>query len=90
MTKAELVAKIASRTSLSLAATERAVNAFIKSVMEATKKGNRVSLVGFGTFSLNRRAPRQGRNPQTGEAIKIKASRVPKFRPGKFFRDYVN
>lgn len=89
MTKSEIVEKMAARASLSKAAAEKALNAFTKSVMEAVKKGDKVNLVGFGAFSASKRAARNGRNPQTGEPIKIKAAKVPKFRPGKEFKDYI-
>ncbi len=83
MTKSELVAAIASKADISKAAAEKALNAFIASVTEALKKGDKVALVGFGTFEVVKRAARKGRNPRTGQEIKIKASKAPKFRPGK-------
>lgn len=83
MTKAELVAAIASKADISKAAAEKALNGFIASVTEALKKGDKVALVGFGTFEVVKRAARKGRNPRTGQEIKIKASKAPKFRPGK-------
>lgn len=89
MTKAEIVEKIAAKASLSKASAEKAVNAFTRSVMEAVKKGDKVNLVGFGAFSVTKRAARNGRNPKTGESIKIKAAKVPKFRPGKEFKDFI-
>ncbi len=89
MTKSEIVEKMAARASLSKAAAEKALNAFTRSVMEAVKKGDKVNLVGFGAFSASKRAARNGRNPQTGAPIKIKAAKVPKFRPGKEFKDYI-
>lgn len=89
MTKSEMVEKMAARASLSKAAAEKALNAFTRSVMEAVKKGDKVNLVGFGAFSAAKRAARNGRNPQTGDPIKIKAAKVPKFRPGKEFKDYI-
>ena len=69
---------------------EKAVAAVIDSVVETLKKGKKVQLVGFGTFELTKRAARKGRNPQTNETIKIKASKSPKFKPGKAFKDMVN
>lgn len=90
MTKAELVEKVCSEANLSRAAAEKAVNAFTSSVMEAVKKDDKVNLVGFGTFSLSKRAARDGRNPQTGERIRIKAANIPKFKPGKQFKDFIN
>ena len=83
MTKTELVARMAKDAKITKKAAETALNCFTASVRDALKKGKRVSLVGFGTFSVGRRAARNGRNPQTGEAIKIKATRLPKFRAGK-------
>ncbi len=83
MTKSELVASMASKADISKAAAEKALNAFIASVTEALKKGDKVALVGFGTFEVVKRAARKGRNPRTGQEIKIKASKAPKFRPGK-------
>ncbi len=90
MTKAELVEKVCSEANLGRAAAEKAVNAFTSSVMEAVKKDDKVNLVGFGTFSLSKRAARDGRNPQTGEPIRIKAANIPKFKPGKQFKDFIN
>lgn len=68
---------------------DAAVNVVIDTIKKALKKGDRVSITGFGTFSVSKRAARTGRNPQTGEAIKIKARKVPKFTPGKEFKDVV-
>ena len=68
---------------------EDAVNTVIDSIKKSLKKGDKVSIVGFGTFSVTKRAARTGRNPQTGEALKIKAKKVPKFSPGKEFKDVV-
>lgn len=89
MTKAELVEKVSVETSLSRGAAEKAINALTQSVMEAVRKGDKVNLIGFGTFSLSRRAARDGRNPQTGEPIRIEAANIPKFKPGKQFKDFV-
>jgi len=89
MTKAELVAKIAEKTGLSKKDAESALNAFMDSVKEALAAGEKVSLVGFGTFEVVERAERKGRNPQTGEEITIPASKAPKFRPGKGLKDAV-
>ena len=90
MTKSELVDKIAAKAALTKAAAERALNAFTSSVTDALKKGGKVTLVGFGTFSTTKRAARKGRNPQTGKEIKIKASTAPKFKAGKSLKDSVN
>lgn len=89
MTKAELVAAIASKADISKASAEKALNGFIAAVTEALKKGDKVSLVGFGTFEVVKRAARTGRNPRTGQEIKIKASKAPKFRPGKALKKAV-
>ncbi|MCX7991039.1 MAG: HU family DNA-binding protein [Proteobacteria bacterium] len=89
MTKAELVAAIASKADISKANAEKALNGFIAAVTEALKKGDKVSLVGFGTFEVVKRAARKGRNPRTGQEIKIKASKAPKFRAGKALKKAV-
>ena len=83
MNKAELVAAIAEKTELSKKDSEKALKAFIDVVTEELKKGEKVQLVGFGTFETSKRAAREGRNPQTGETMKIAASVAPKFKPGK-------
>jgi DNA-binding protein HU-beta len=88
--KSELIEHIARQSDISKAAATRALEAFIGGVKGSLKKGNSVSLVGFGTFAVNKRAARSGRNPRTGAAIKIKAAKVPKFRPGKALKDAVN
>ena len=89
MNKSELVAKIAEDTNLSKKAAENTVNAVMSNVKKALKKGDSVTLVGFGTWTVTKRKARKGRNPQTGEEIKIKASRVVKFTPGKALKDKV-
>lgn len=90
MTKAELVEKMADEAGISKVAAAAALNAFMEGVTKALKKKDgKVTLVGFGTFMKVRRKARKGRNPQTGEPIKIKASNVVKFRPGKKLRDAV-
>ncbi|MGA1825805.1 MAG: HU family DNA-binding protein [bacterium] len=89
MNKSELVANIAADTKLSKKAAEDTVNAVISNVKKALKKGDDVTLVGFGTWTVTKRKARQGRNPQTGATIKIPAKKVPKFRPGKGLRDVV-
>ena len=87
MTKAELVEAVAKSANLTKAAAEKAVGAFISTVSGALKKGDRVTLVGFGSFEVASRKARTGRNPQTGKEIKIPAMTVPKFRAGREFRD---
>ena len=89
MTKAELVEKAAKDAGISKAAAAEALDSFIDSVVKSVKKGNKVALVGFGTFSVSKRKARTGRNPQTGAAIKIPARKVPKFSAGKTFKDAV-
>ena len=90
MTKAELVEKMAMDASISKTAAGSALDSFIDSVTKALKKKDgKVTLVGFGTFAKTRRKARKGRNPQTGETIKIKASNVVKFRAGKKLKDAV-
>ncbi|MGY0194857.1 HU family DNA-binding protein [Leptothrix sp. BB-4] len=90
MNKSELIEHIAEQADISKAAAARALEAVIGGVGTALKKGDSVALVGFGTFSVTKRASRAGRNPRTGAAIKIKASKVAKFRPGKALRDAIN
>ena len=90
MNKSELVDFIASEAEISKAAAGRALDAVTTAVKKTLKKGGTVTLVGFGTFSVGKRAARKGRNPQTGAEIKIKAAKVPKFRPGKALKDAVN
>jgi len=87
--KAELIDAVASKADVSKAAAGRAVDAVVESVTKALRKGDQVTLVGFGTFSVRKRAARQGRNPQTGETIRIKASKTPAFKAGKAFKDAV-
>jgi len=90
MNKAELVDAVAGATTLSKADAGRAVDAVVSSIAKALKKGEQVSVVGFGTFSVKHRAARSGRNPRTGETIQIKASNVPGFKAGKALKDAVN
>ena len=90
MNKVELVEAMAKKTGLSKKDAEAALKAFIDTVEFEVKKGRKVQLVGFGTFELSKRAARKGRNPQTGEAMKIKASKTPKFKPGKALKDAIN
>ncbi len=89
MTKADLVAAMAKASGGSKVAAERALNAFIDDVFDALKKGRRVTLGGFGTFMVGRRAERNGRNPRTGKAIRIPASRVPRFKPSRSLKNHV-
>lgn len=90
MNKTELVAAIAANAELSKKDSEAAVKAFVEVVTEQLKKGEKVQLVGFGTFEVAKRAARNGKNPQTGKAIKIPASNAPKFKAGKALKDAVN
>ena len=90
MNKGELVEAIAGETDMSKSGTEAVVNVLISSVTGALKKGDKVTLTGFGTFSITNRAARMGRNPQTGEAIKIKASKLAKFKAGAGLKESVN
>lgn len=90
MNKAELIDSVAEASDISKAAATRAVDAVLDNITGALKKDEQVTLVGFGTFTVRDRAARTGRNPQTGEAIQIKASRVPGFKPGKALKDAVN
>ncbi len=90
MNKAELIDAIADSADLSKASAGRALDAAIGSITKALKKGDTVTLVGFGTFSVRKRAARIGRNPRTGEEIKIKASKVPGFKAGKALKDTIN
>ena len=89
MTKAELVAKIAEKAGLTKKDAEAALNAFMETVKETLAAGKKVSLVGFGTFEVVKRARRKGRNPQTGRVITIPARKAPKFRPGKGLKEAV-
>ena len=90
MNKADFVGAVADAAELSKADAGRAIDAAIEVIKSALKKGDTVTLVGFGTFSVRKRAARQGRNPQTGAAIKIKASKNPAFKAGKALKDAVN
>ena len=90
MNKTELIEHIAKQTDLSKAAAGRALEATLGAVRITLKKGGTVSLVGFGTFAVGKRAARTGRNPRTGAEIKIKSAKVPKFRPGKALKDALN
>lgn len=90
MNKSELIDAVATKADLPKASAGRALDAVIESITEALQQGENVSLVGFGTFAVKHRAERQGRNPQSGEAITIKAANVPGFKPGKGLKDAVN
>mgnify|MGYP003385272858 CR=1 FL=1 len=89
MNKSELIDAVAKSTDLSKAAAGRTLDATIEAIKKALKKGDLVTLVGFGTFYVGKRAARNGRNPRTGATIKIKAAKVPKFRSGKGLKDAV-
>jgi DNA-binding protein HU-beta len=88
--KTEIIDNIARSADISKAAAGRALDATVAAIKTAMKKGGMVTLVGFGTFYVGKRAARTGRNPRTGAAIKIKAAKVPKFRAGKALKDAVN
>ena len=90
MNKTELVAAMADQAGLSKKDAEKALKAFTDVVAEELKKGEKVQLVGFGTFEVSERAAREGRNPQTGETMEIKASKTPKFKAGKALKDMMN
>ena len=90
MNKADFIGAVAASAELSKADAGRAIDAVIEVVKKALKKGDSVSLVGFGTFQVRKRAARQGRNPRTGQTIKIKASKIPSFKAGKALKDAVN
>lgn len=89
MTKEELISKIAKEAKVTKVQANKAVGAFFDGVTNSLKRGRKVSFVGFGTFSVAKRKARMGRNPQTGATIRIAASRVPKFKPGKQLKDAV-
>jgi DNA-binding protein HU-beta len=89
MTKAELVAVLAKSSGGSKTAAERAFNAFVLGIVESLRKGRRVTISGFGTFVVARRAARNGRNPRTGSTIKIPPARVPRFRPSRVLKTVV-
>jgi DNA-binding protein HU-beta len=88
--KSELIDAVAKTADISKAAAGRALDGAVKAITASLKKGGMVTLVGFGTFYVGKRAARSGRNPRTGATIKIKAARVPKFRSGKALKDAVN
>lgn len=90
MNKSELVAAMAEQAEISKKSAEAALNAFMDTVKGELENGGKVQLVGFGTFEVGERAAREGRNPQTGEAISIPAAKVPKFKAGKALKEAVN
>jgi DNA-binding protein HU-beta len=89
MTKGELIASVGKEAKISKASAEKAINAFTNTVMKALKKGDKLALTGFGTFSVAKRRARAGRNPQTGKEIKIPAMRVAKFKAGNLLKSAV-
>ncbi len=90
MTKAELIDAVAKSANLTKASAEKAVGGLISAITDALKAGDKVTLVGFGSFEVSTRQARTGRNPQTGKEIKIAAASIPKFRPGKALKDAVS
>lgn len=90
MNKSDLVDSISKKTGLTKKDSELALNAFVESVSDSLKNNDKVQLVGFGTFEVRKRAARKGRNPQTGEEMKIAASNAPVFKAGKALKDIVN
>ena len=90
MTKAELVTMVAEKADLTKKDAEKAISALVESISETLAKGEKIQLVGFGTFEVAERAARTGKNPQTGKAIQIPASKAPKFKAGKALKDVVN
>ncbi len=90
MNKTEIINHIASEANISKAEASRSLDALIGIIKVALEKGETITLVGFGTFSVSARSSRLGRNPRTGEIINIKETRVPKFRPGKALKDLLN
>ncbi|SDJ02120.1 MULTISPECIES: HU family DNA-binding protein [Alteribacillus] len=90
MNKTDLINQVAEQSGLSKKDTEAAVNATLENIEKSLKSGEKVQLIGFGNFEIRERAAREGRNPQTGETIKIPASKVPAFKPGKQLKEAVN
>lgn len=90
MNKTELIAAIAEQAEISKKDAEKALKAFVDVVTEQLKEGEKVQLVGFGTFEVSERAAREGRNPQTGKTMSIPASKAPKFKAGKALKDSIN
>ena len=89
MNKAELIDHIANSADISKASASRALEATLGAITETLKAGDNVSLVGFGSFAVTQRAARMGRNPKTGEEVRIEAAKIPKFRPGKGLKDAI-
>lgn len=89
MNKAELIDHIATAADISKASAARALEATLGAITDTLKAGDAVSLVGFGSFAVTERAARTGRNPKTGQAVKIEAAKIPKFRPGKGLKDAI-
>ncbi len=89
MTKAELIEKMAKEADIAKGAAEKALHSFIDGVKKTLKKGNKVTLIGFGTFSTGKRKARLGRNPRTGKTLKIAARKIAKFKPGKALKELV-
>jgi DNA-binding protein HU-beta len=89
MTKAEFIAKVAVKADLKKGDAEMAVLAFLETVIETLKAGEKITFTGFGSFEVTERAAREGRNPMTGEKVQIKAAKVPKFKAGKSLKDAV-
>jgi DNA-binding protein HU-beta len=90
VTKSELISAVAEESGLKKAEAEKAISAFISAVTSALKQGDKLALVGFGTFCTSTRAARTGKNPQTGDKIEIPSAILPKFKPGKALKDAVN
>lgn len=90
MNKTQFISRLAEKTKLTKADADRALNGVIEIITEQLKGGDKVNLTGFGSFSVGERAPRTGRNPQTGQPIDIPAARVPKFKAGKILKDSVS
>ena len=90
MNKADMIEQIAQAAEVSKSAAERAVDALVSAIKTSLKKGDMVTLVGFGTFYVGKRKARAGRNPRTGEALSIAAAKIPKFRAGKALKDAIN
>jgi DNA-binding protein HU-beta len=89
MTKTEFVGKLAEKTGFTKTDAEKAVNAFLETITETLKSGDKVTFTGFGSFEVTEREAREGRNPQTGATMQIKASKAPKFKAGKSLKDAV-